>query len=44
MKCDVGKQLGKLLKSSNNIQKLSIEFIELGVQGCKWLAKGISKN
>ena len=39
MKSDVGKPLAKLLKSSDYIQKLSLEFNELQMQGCKWIAK-----
>ena len=42
IKADVGKPLAKLLKFSNKIQRLSLEFNELGVQGIKWLAKGLS--
>ena len=42
MKSDVGKPIAKLLKHSDNIQKLSLEFNELQMQGCKWISKGIS--
>ena len=38
------KPLAKLLKFSRNLQRLSLEFNELGVQGIKWLAKGISAS
>ena len=44
MKSDVGKPIAKLLKNSTNLQKLSLEFNELGVQGCKMIAKGLSSN
>ena len=42
MKSDVGKPISKLLKHSNVLSKLHLEFNELGVAGCKWIAKGIS--
>jgi hypothetical protein len=44
MKSDVGKPLAKLLKHSSCLQRLSLEFNELQMQGCKWIAKGITQN
>ena len=44
MKSDVGKPLAKLMKHSNCLQKLSLEFNELGVEGCRHIAKGISAS
>ena len=44
MKSDVGKPLSKLLKHSNVLTKLYLDFNELGVAGCKWIAKGVSQN
>ena len=44
MKSDVGKPIAKLLKYSDSLQRLSLEFNELGVAGCKWIAKGLSQN
>lgn len=43
-KSDVGKSLWKLLKTTKNLKKLYLEFNELMVQGCKWIAKGLKDN
>lgn len=44
MKSDVGKPLAKLLKSSECLKRLYVEYNELMVQGAKWIAKGLKNN
>ena len=39
MKNDVGKPLAKLLKGTETMKKIYIEYNELMVQGAKWIAK-----
>lgn len=41
MKQDVGKPLAKLLKSTQALKKLYIDYNELMVPGAKWIAKGL---
>jgi len=44
VKSDVGKPLAKLLKSTNVLKKLYIEYNEFLVAGAKWIAKGLKSN
>jgi len=41
MKQDVGKPLAKLLKSTQSLKKLYIDYNELMIPGAKWIAKGL---
>jgi Ran GTPase-activating protein (RanGAP) involved in mRNA processing and transport len=44
MKSDVGKPIAKLLKTTEALKKLYLDFNELMVAGTKWIAKGICEN
>jgi len=44
MKSDVGKPIAKLLKQTQNLKKLHLDFNELMVAGTKWIAKGLCEN
>lgn len=44
MKSDVGKPIAKLLKCTNSLKKLYVDFNELMIPGAKWIAKGLKQN
>ena len=44
IKADAGKQLAKLLKKTENLKKLNIEYNEMMIAGAKWIAKGLKQN